>query len=333
MKRIFPLLLSLLLLVSFCGCNNASSATPNNGTIDNSDNSQETNHDNSDADITEPEITAPSLSFGTTIVAGDDISAAITTDGKLLTAGELNYGYGSNIISLAAYSDHLVALKSDNTVSIYTKSGYRNEMYDIATIKGWSDIVEVAAGSASTFGIRADGTVVGAGYSPDDFETIATWSDIVAIDTYGYNYCVGLKADGTVVCDNSKLDLSGWTDITAISAQSGYVLGLKADGTVAVIGDSKNPCTKVGDWTDIVAICAGLNHAVGLKADGTVVSTRIENEDYDWGQTDVSGWTNIVAISANYTHTIGLKADGTMVLAGDPDDHEMIGTWENIAIP
>ena len=61
-------------------------------------------------------------------------------------------------------------------------------------------------------------------------------------------------------------------------------------------------------------------HTVGLKFDGTVISTKIDEPDYeidgpdyDSGQTDVSDWSDIISVAAGDHHTIGLKADGTVV--------------------
>jgi hypothetical protein len=125
-------------------------------------------------------------------------------------------------------------------------------------------------------GLKPDGTVVASGKNDMNQCNVSDWDDIVAIETVAYT--VGLEEDGTVVavgnneygqCD----DVSGWSDIIAISASSRHVVGLKADGTVVAVGDNDDGQCNVSDWTDIVDIEAGFFYTVGLKADGTVIGS------------------------------------------------------------
>lgn len=141
---------------------------------------------------------------------------------------------------------------------------------------------------------------------------VSEWSGITAISA-GYEYTVGLKADGTVVATGGKnRHISDWSDITAISAGSLHIVGLKADGTVVAVGPNNYGMCDVSGWSGITAISAGRFHTVGLKADGTVVAA----EDYGCGRYDVSGWSDVIAISAGYEYAAGLKVDGTVVLVG-----------------
>lgn len=152
--------------------------------------------------------------------------------------------------------------------------------------------------------------------------SFALWDTIAKRETLaaGSSHTVALKADGTVAAvgynNHGQCDVSGWTDIVAISARSYQTVGLKADGTVVAVGEGSygtyDKCA-IFDWTDIVTISAGNDHIVGLKADGTVVATGRNSN----GQCDVSDWTDIVAISAGGWYTVGLKADGTVVAVGD----------------
>ena len=54
---------------------------------------------------------------------------------------------------------------------------------------------------------------------------------------------VGLNDDG-------QCDVSGWTDIIAVSAGSYNTVGLKSDGTVAA-GSNENNRSNVTGWKDI----------------------------------------------------------------------------------
>ena len=140
----------------------------------------------------------------------------------------------------------------------------------------------------------------------------------------GGAYTVGLKSEGTVVAvgdnDEGQCNVSGWTDIVAISCGDVHTVGLKSDGTVVAVGDNEDGQCDVSGWENIVSVSTGFYHTVGLKSDGTVVAVGNNND----GQCDVSGWTDIVAISCEYENTIGIKSDGTILVTGKNrvDDEE-----------
>ena len=147
----------------------------------------------------------------------------------------------------------------------------------------------------------------------------------------GWDYTVGLKADGTVVAagrnDYGKCNVRDWTDIVSIAADYHHTVGLKADGAVVAAGDNGHGQCKVRDWTDIVSIAAGDDHTVGLKADGTVVAAGWNK----YGQCKVRDWTDIVSIAAGGARTVGLKADGTVVATGKNDDGQCnVSDWTDI---
>ena len=155
-------------------------------------------------------------------------------------------------------------------------------------------------------------------YQPDLSGSAAVWEKTGNWHTLaaGDSHTVGLKADGTVVAvsdkDFGQCNVSGWTDIVAVSVGLSHTVGLKSDGTVVAVGRNGSGQCDVGNWTDIVAISAGSSHTVGLKSDGTVVATKYTGKYY-YGQSDVSDWTDIVAVSSGSYYTVGLKSDGTVV--------------------
>ena len=166
----------------------------------------------------------------------------------------------------------------------------------------------------------------------EDFATLSVPKQgMIAAGNYHSAY---LYPDGTVFAvgsnkpseyDNkgTRLDVSEWTDIVAISAAS-HTVGLKSDGTVVACGVNRYGQCDLAAWTDIVAISAGDDHTVGLRSDGTVVA-KGNNED---GQCDVSHWRNIIAVAACKDTTFGLKSDGTIISAGQKNYGF---TWRNIA--
>ena len=167
-----------------------------------------------------------------------------------------------------------------------------------------------------TIGLQENGTVVACGDNEYGQCNVSGWTDIVAVSASGV-HTIGLKSDGTVVaCGENKqgqCNVSNWTDIVAVSSRGAHTVGLKSDGTVMACG--KNECGQcdVSSWTDIVAVSAAGFHTVGLKSDGTVMACG-KNE---YGQCDVSSWTDIVAVAASWRYTVGLKSDGTVMTCGD----------------
>ena len=202
----------------------------------------------------------------------------------------------------------------------------------------WEEITQretIAAVDYHTVGLRSNGTVVAVGDNTEGRCNVSGWTDIVAISAGGW-HTVGLRSDGTVVTAGSngsgQCDVSDWTDVVAVSAGYIHTVGLRSDGTVVAVGYNDDGQCNVSGWTDIVAVSAGSFHTVGLRSDGTVVATEYTGEQkYNYGQCDVSGWTDIVAVSAGGWCTVGLRSDGTVVAVGRKDYGQCdVSGWTDI---
>lgn len=81
------------------------------------------------------------------------------------------------------------------------------------------------------------------GYKDAQEQYTALWEEIAVRDTIaaGIWHTASLKSNGTVVAtgdnDSQQRNVSGWTDIAAISAGGFHTVGLKSDGTVVTVGD------------------------------------------------------------------------------------------------
>jgi len=144
---------------------------------------------------------------------------------------------------------------------------------------------------------------------------VGSWTEIVQVAA-GSCHTVGLKLDGTVVAvgrnDWQQCNVGNWTGISQVAAGDYHAVGLKSNGTVVASGLCKHGQCDVGNWMDIVQTAAGFVHTVGLKSNGTVVAAP---DDEDRSQCDVGGWTDIIKVAAGHEHTVGLKSDGTVVAA------------------
>ena len=236
---------------------------------------------------------------------------------------------------ISAGFEQTVGVNSNGKIVIAGRSAF--------SCSDWTEIVEIANDS-HIVGLRADGTVMSAGYNYHGECDVEHWRNIVAISA-GHNFTAGLRANGTVVVthwkqktiydtpSNGQYKVDDWKDIVAISAGGGFTVGLKADGTVVATKYIENYQTSkylgqcdVDRWRDIIAISAGSYHTVGLRANGTVVATGRNSA----GECNVGNWTDIVAISAGSLYTVGLKADGTVVATGSNENGKMnVDKWRN----
>ena len=182
----------------------------------------------------------------------------------------------------------------------------------------WNNVAQrdsIGAGAFHTIGLKTDGTVYAAGRNTNGQCDVSGWTDIIAVSA-SYNVSAGLKADGTVVTTGETLNLSDWDNIVSISVNEDHMVGLRTDGTVVAAGKNEYGQCNVSDWENIMEVSAGRWFTVGLKVDGTVVATGINTD----GQCDVSKWSEITAIAAGAFHTVGLKKDGTVVAIGIDED-------------
>ena len=186
--------------------------------------------------------------------------------------------------------------------------------------------VSIACGYDFTIGLKADGTVV----STDKFSMgrcIENWTNIVSI-ACGEKHTVGLKADGTVVAAGDNEFDQCWRSgrgVISIACSSHRTFFFRADGSIIASGFPNTPFIR--DWTDFVSIAFGETHSVGLKADGTIVTTG-DNKN---GQCDVKHWTDIVSVACGDNHTVGLKSDGSVVATGDNREGQCnVEDWANI---
>jgi hypothetical protein len=97
-----------------------------------------------------------------------------------------------------------VGLKDDNTVVAVGRS-----LEGQCNVGDWTDITQVAAGTAHTVGLRSDRTVVATGANTYGQCDVGDWTDIVQIAA-GSEHTVGLKSDGTVVAAGGEVELPQW---------------------------------------------------------------------------------------------------------------------------
>jgi len=278
------------------------------------------------------------------ISVGQYTSACLKSDGTVWTwgsnsSGQLGIGtvtsYESNpvkvigltdVVSVSAGLSSTFALKSDGTVWAWGDNGNGvlgdgTNIRNISTpvqVNGLTNVVSIettANANASTFAIKSDGTV---------------WS-------WGNNEN-GVLGDGTTTIRTTPQQISGLTDVIAVSAGYSHVLALKNDGTVWSWGN--NYYGQLGDYTktdktapvevyglnNVVSISTGSNHSIALKSDGTVWAWGYNgNGELGDGTTtnryvavmvgDLSA--DVIAVSAGCYNSSCIKSDGTVWTWGE----------------
>ena len=155
---------------------------------------------------------APILTYdGAAVLTNDGaaVSEAAAAQAQVLTLSAAN-----KAPMVAAGTSHNVFLKADGTV--YTWGDYSlEETYTApAKVAGIDHVVEVDAGNNFSLALRSDGTVWAWGYA-------------------GSSGVLGTDAQGQPVGSSmTPVQVSGLSNITAISAGEYHCLALEADGTV-----------------------------------------------------------------------------------------------------
>ncbi|RKH27247.1 chromosome condensation regulator RCC1 [Corallococcus praedator] len=178
----------------------------------------------------------------------------------------------TDVIQVAAGSEHSVALRADGTVWTWGRNSSGNLGLGTtdsgpharpAQVPGLTDVVEISAGKDHTLALRANGAVVswglgvsgqlGQGQSGDDGNSavpvaVLDLTNATSVAANG-NVSFALRADGTVV---------GW--------------GQNANGTLGT-GDKvtrTSPSTAVVGLTDVTTLGVGALHAISVRRDGSI---------------------------------------------------------------
>ena len=187
-----------------------------------------------------------------------------------------------------------------------------NRSSPVSVVGGFTDWVQVSAGSRHSLGLRANGTAWG----------------------WGANY-QGYLGDGTTTNRSSPVSVvGGFTDWVQVAAGYQHSLGLKSNGTAWAwgyndsgrLGDGtitykSSPVSVVGGFTDWVQLDAGGSHSLGLRANGTAWAWGNNRFGYlgDGTTTDrsspvsvIGGFTDWAQVSAgSFSHSLGLRTNGT----------------------
>lgn len=185
-------------------------------------------------------------SDGTVVSTGKIVSEEGAGEQTIQTRNEMVKDW-KNIKHVLAYKEAAIGIKEDGTTmrSFYTSSmPFKNEVQ--TGDYGVDDIIELKREAEFWMGLTADGLVK----LDKDYEDLTgeEWTDIVDIATGSAHY-VGLRSNGRVLCSGSNEykqceGVESWKDILAIYAGNTLTVGLKEDGTLEFSGDTTKYLTE-----------------------------------------------------------------------------------------
>ncbi|WP_242592713.1 RCC1 domain-containing protein [Corallococcus exiguus] len=231
-------------------------------------------------------VQVTALTGVTAISAGLDYAVALNQDGTVLAwgsdfAGQSGDGTGgggtrtptptlvpgvTNVASISAGYNHVLALKQDGTVWAWgynAHGGTGDQTSRLVSppveVLGLAGVRAVEAGDSHSLALKQDGTL---------------WA-------WGKND-VGQLGDGTTTRRLTPVQVQGLTGVIAVSAGYSLTLALRHDGTVWAWGD--NSYGQLGDGTNtgrllpaqvpgltgVKAVSADFETALAIKHDGTV---------------------------------------------------------------
>ena len=218
----------------------------------------------------------------------------------------------------------------------------------------WTGIAALHSGWAATIGLRADGSVLVAGYDRVGLRACEGWGGITEI-AVGGSFVAGLASDGSLniagfMPGEELRGLNTWSGVRQLASPAlryGYhVLGIREGGeTLAwsyweeVERWADEVTGSVLGWEGVRKLATASEFAAALLEDGTVRTSDPETAD-------TTAWTDITDIAVGESappagedpegtnpapFVIGLKADGTCVAAGDNSFGQCdVGGWSGI---
>lgn len=250
------------------------------------------------------------VDFGQPINTGSILTcsthtAALRTDGAVLTAGRNDFGQRNvsswkNIVQIAVATDSTAGVVSDGTVVLTGK------LASSCNVASWKDVVRVAVSDTHIVGLKLDGTVLTSGSSSCDASSAAGISSIAA----GSGFTLCLASDGSVSAFGSAPDVSAWNGVLQIAASGDAAAALKADGTVVT-----TLAADTSAWTNVQSIALSNGILSAVTSDGKVLSNA---ETLFTSESDVRA----VEAAVGSDYQLVMDAEGSVIAYGDPDNRQ-----------
>ena len=242
---------------------------------------------------------------------------AVRTDGRLICLGGGLDAYGwpavpsGNFVDITSGSTHHCALRTDKTLTCWTKPWQNNA--PTLEVAPSGTFAAVNAGAFHTCALRAVGSIVCWGIDAGG-ETEAPDGDFKAI-TAGDSFSCGLRADSTVACWGS-LTFSPSGSFTTIEAGAGDVCAVRTNDAGVCWNQSGLIHVPEGPFSRVYDGGSGF---CGVRLNGSIEcwgSSRF----YRWHRHIPDGSFIQLSLGAAKLHDCGLRTDQTIVCWGNPNE-------------
>lgn len=170
------------------------------------------------------------------VACGYQHTVGLREDGTVVATGLNDYGQTNvsdwtDIVSVATGSWNTFGIKKDGTVVAtgYNKNGQCN-------VESWKDIIAVDGNNWATVGLKKDGTVIYAGgadsQDKSELDLVKRWTDVVAIKAYQDTDVFGIRADGTILSLNNRINSTPVGVDAAFSGWHNTTMYISPDGTL-----------------------------------------------------------------------------------------------------
>lgn len=269
----------------------------------------------------------------TAVSAGENHSLALMPGGSVMawglnSNGQLGNGTTdqsttpvfvsglSGVTAISAGGSHSLALNSDQTVAAWGLNdngqlgdGSTNQRLTPLVLPLLDSITEISAGTAHSMAIKAGPPATLWGWGLNSF---------------------GRLGDGTETTGLSPAEITGVTDVKAISAGAEHTLAVKTDGTLWAwgrndlnneLGDKTSDNSflplQVANLSSISGISAGGGNSFAITADSTLWTwgngwPSIFLPAQVWDAAGTGTLAGIADISTSLNHSLALAADGTV---------------------
>lgn len=230
----------------------------------------------------------------------------------------------TDVVQLAAGTDHFVALRSDGTVTTWRHNDYWNEdeKPGIDVPAELTGVAQVAAWEHVSVAVKTDGTLIawgeGSADVPSDLTNVAQVSDGIALHTDG---TVSVWGPGD---DDDRLALpDGVTNVVQVEGNGRDYFALRQDGSIVAweyYWPNGLPEADVEPPEELprgaVQIAVNTGAAIALRHDGTVEAWGTAPSAYNERVELPDDFTGFVQVDAG-PGFLGLKADGTVMVSGN----------------
>lgn len=191
---------------------------------------------------------------------------ALLMDGTISTPsshwGHTLLNHITDAVQISSAANTLYALLSDGTVTTVERPGASFGVG--ADVSGWTDVVQIDSTFSTVTGIRSDGSGLLAQSTSNNTDpygladAIASWSDLIQLETYSNQFVVGLQRDGTMLAagreittsitnpESLRINFTNWPPIIRFTTHNKgqniaaytafFVAGIPADGEPVFTG-------------------------------------------------------------------------------------------------